>query len=164
MEQLLEQASMDVFMQETLQRELRIYRAMKSALDFELQLSPALQKDEDGSIRQGLAFYYTSTRSSIYGPLRMHPNPPLGTMRSQKRQDSVVVNGIVLPEALAAECKLKGRKLSRVCAGCYLEETPSLSMFVCGACTIGPFYCSKVCQRTDWPRHKDDCRKNPKAS
>jgi hypothetical protein len=60
-------------------------------------------------------------------------------------------------ECMKASCKLYRKELDALttCSYCgNMEE----KMPKCGGCGKN-YYCSKVCQKKDWPIHKDECKK-----
>ncbi|KDQ53657.1 hypothetical protein JAAARDRAFT_80540 [Jaapia argillacea MUCL 33604] len=49
------------------------------------------------------------------------------------------------------------RNLTKMCYKCFARE-PTKRLFRCSNCHI--YYCSRECQRIDWPRHKQSCLDN----
>ncbi|KAI0713548.1 hypothetical protein C8Q76DRAFT_693433 [Earliella scabrosa] len=43
------------------------------------------------------------------------------------------------------------------CAHCNREPTPGIKFRRCAGCRAAPLYCSKECQRAQWPIHKISC-------
>ena len=45
-----------------------------------------------------------------------------------------------------------------VCTTCFAADTPQKPLRKCSACS-GVRYCSRDCQRTHWPQHREQCRR-----
>ncbi|GJF00530.1 zinc finger MYND domain-containing protein [Phanerochaete sordida] len=51
-----------------------------------------------------------------------------------------------------------GSKTHRACQHCLKPASAEVTLFRCTGCHGGKRYCSKECQRADWPNHKPACQ------
>ncbi|KAF9485110.1 hypothetical protein BDN70DRAFT_871821 [Pholiota conissans] len=72
--------------------------------------------------------------------------------------DAPCPSGMPMDPQSTQDIKKKRKQLAKSCVGCKQLETKDRVFKVCSKCQAR-FYCSKECQRNDWPEHKLTCSK-----
>ncbi|KAF9485991.1 hypothetical protein BDN70DRAFT_870477 [Pholiota conissans] len=60
---------------------------------------------------------------------------------------------------VAADIKREKRHICHICTGCQKVDSIEEPFKRCGQC-LQDYYCSKECQKLDWPQHKMRCRQS----
>ena len=82
--------------------------------------------------------------------------------RMEQRAAGLIPHPVLLSHIHIVDGRFAERRCA--CCGVWQSDTASNRLDRCGVCRVA-YYCSRACQRQDWPAHKRDCRAPlPRAS
>jgi hypothetical protein len=85
---------------------------------------------------------------------------PSITFRGKHAQESGIFNAPLvsgISDNRSSDPATSSASSSTRCSKCHKEESENVKLSVCGGCR-GVRYCSKECQKMDWPTHKKLCK------